>query len=108
MCSGLLYRHAQLLCNTGRSRKPPTNVTQQTDSIRTIWHFVLAISLPISYYLSVRTKGKMAWVYRAQMLVSVVAIGPVKRSHYREATKLAYTDFYCYNPDSLNDGSGLK
>jgi hypothetical protein len=28
--------------------------------------------------------------------------GTVKRSHYREATKLAYTDFYCYNPDSLN------
>jgi hypothetical protein len=31
-----------------------------------------------------------------------------KRSHHREATKLAYADFYCYNPDSLNAGSGLK
>jgi len=25
-----------------------------------------------------------------------------RRRHYREATKLVYTDSYCYNPDSLN------
>jgi hypothetical protein len=33
---------------------------------------------------------------------SVAVVGPFKRSHYREAAKLAYTDFYCYNPDSQN------
>lgn len=33
---------------------------------------------------------------------SVAVVGSFKLSHYREAAKLAYTDFYCYNPDAQN------
>lgn len=34
----------------------------------------LALSLPLSYYLSVRSRGVMAWVYRLQMVLALVTI----------------------------------
>jgi len=50
--------------------------------------------------LSVRSRRalQLAELHRPKKPV----VGPFKQSHYRDATKLAYTDFYCYNPVSLN------
>ena len=34
----------------------------------------LALSIPLSYYLSVRSRGAMAWVYRGQMMLALLTI----------------------------------
>ena len=34
----------------------------------------LALSIPLSYYLSIRSRGAMAWVYRGQMVLALVTV----------------------------------